>query len=64
MRALGAVVTLAVAACSSAEDAGPPPVTPDEQRSLAEARSMIPASELPPPAATPATPAATESPTR
>jgi hypothetical protein len=45
---------LATSACSSPEEAGAPTATADEQRALAEARSMIPASELPPPAAIPA----------
>ena len=47
MRAAAAFLTVAVAACSSPEDAGAPPATPDEQRALAEAESMIPASERP-----------------
>lgn len=63
MRALAvAAVGLGVAACSSGEEAGPPRATPDEKRALAEARSMIPASELPSANATPATRAETESP--
>jgi hypothetical protein len=45
------------AACSDADDAGPPPTTPDEQRALAEARAMIPPEEIAP------TPAPEETPT-
>ena len=53
--AAGGAAALLAAACTAPEDGGAPPVTPNEQRALAEARAMIPASERPP-----ATPAATE----
>jgi hypothetical protein len=49
-----AVLLVLATACSSQEEAGPPPATLDEQRALAEAESMIPPAELPP-----ATPTAT-----
>ncbi len=51
--AVAALATLA-AACSASEEAGAPAVTADEQRALAEAREMIPPSEIAPaPSATP-----------
>ena len=62
MRALVAALALAPAlapvlaagACSSPQDAGTPPATPDERRALAEAETMIPAGERSPASATPA----------
>lgn len=58
MRALAAALALAPAlaagACSSPEEAGAPPATPEEQRALADAEAMIPVDELSPASATPA----------
>ena len=51
---LAAALVELAAACSSPEDAGAPTATAEEQRALAEARAMIPESELPPATATPA----------
>lgn len=45
--AAAALMVLA-AACSAADDTRAPPVTADEQRTLAEAREMIPADEIAP----------------
>lgn len=47
MRALAAILALTAAACSSTEDTGAPPATPDERRALEDAKAMIPADELP-----------------
>ena len=59
MCALGLLLAGALAACSAPEEAGAPAATPDEERALAEARAMIPASELPGESgAPPATPSA------
>ena len=49
-----AMLIAPVSACSSPAADGPPPVTADEQRAVADAQAMIPASELPPATGTPA----------
>lgn len=57
-----AILALAalMAGCSSGDDVDVAPATPDEQKALAEAKAMIPESELPSPTPT-ANSAATES---
>lgn len=48
-----AAMCIALAACSSPEQADVPAPTANEQRALAEAESMIPPSEIPPATGTP-----------